>query len=75
MKTTCNTCNGEGEAVFSCCGGDVITDDLMMCPTCHEHLGLEECPDCGGTGEIDEEDQTDPIKIDMQLKAESLENR
>lgn len=67
----CNTCNGEGEAVFSCCGGDVVTGDLMMCPTCHEHLGPEECPDCGGEGFVKAEDQTNPTKVDPQLQAEN----
>lgn len=39
----CDTCGGKGEAVFSCCSGEVVSDDIMLCPECYEHLGEEEC--------------------------------
>jgi DnaJ-class molecular chaperone len=57
----CVTCDGEGEAVFSCCSGEVVSDDMMICPECHEHLGEEECTDCDGKGYVaeDKEDFTD----------------
>jgi len=62
-KKVCETCNGNGQAVFSCCTGEVVDDDIMMCPKCHEHLGEEDCPDCDGTGHVDmdKEDFTDKI--------------
>jgi len=53
--TTCETCNGKGEAVFSCCTGDIVDSDIMMCPVCYEHLGEEPCYDCDGKGEIEED--------------------
>jgi hypothetical protein len=56
-KITCETCDGSGEAVFSCCTGDVVHDDVMMCPVCYEHLGEETCIDCEGSGEVEEEDE------------------
>ena len=49
-QTKCQTCNGAGEAVFSCCTGEVVNHDIQMCPECYEHLGEEECYDCNGTG-------------------------
>ena len=52
MKT-CETCDGKGEAVISCCTGDVVDIDIMMCPVCYEHLGEETCPDCDGKGETE----------------------
>ena len=47
METICKTCDGTGEVRISCCG-DEIDDDVMLCPTCFEHLGDEKepCPDC-----------------------------
>lgn len=68
----CETCNGHGEAVFSCCSGEVVRDDMMMCPTCHEHLGEEECPDCEGNGYVpeDKEDFTDTAPS-LQAQAEA----
>jgi len=63
----CETCNGKGEAVFSCCSGEVVDDDMMMCPTCHEHLGEEECQDCEGTGKVSED------KDDFTEKAPSMQ--
>lgn len=49
----CETCKGSGEAMVSCCTGDVVDDDIAMCPRCHEHLGYDECPDCSGTGRVE----------------------
>lgn len=46
----CRLCNGRGVAVFSCCTGEPVDSDYMICPECDEHLGEEECPECGGTG-------------------------
>jgi DnaJ-class molecular chaperone len=69
-KIECPTCYGAGEAAFSCCTGDVVTDDIMLCPCCHEHLGEEECPDCNGTGMVDEDQETTEHAPSMQLAAE-----
>jgi len=70
MKVKCNECNGTGEAVYSCCTGQVITGDILMCPDCHEHLGEEPCQACDGTGEVEEEDFQEVPKIDLLLRAE-----
>lgn len=51
-KQECETCRGKGEVMLSCCTGDVVDEDFAICPTCYEHLGLEDCPDCEGTGVI-----------------------
>lgn len=72
MKVECPTCNGSGEAVFSCCTGEVVHDDIMVCPECREHLGEETCEDCGGTGEIEDGTETAPEAPSLQLKAEAL---
>lgn len=70
MKT-CETCNGKGEAFFSCCTGEVVTDDYQMCPECREHLGEEKCPDCDGTGKVDDDfDEFTPAGPDLQARAE-----
>jgi len=47
----CDSCEGEGDGMFSCCTGELITDELCICPTCLEHLGVSECTECEGTGE------------------------
>ena len=49
---TCPTCNGKKEVMISCCTQEVIHDDSDFCPKCHEHMGLEDCPDCEGSGVI-----------------------
>lgn len=54
-KVDCETCYGKGQVVISCCSNEVINDDFAMCPTCHEHLGEEDCPDCDGAGKVDPE--------------------
>ena len=53
MKTKeCEVCDGKGYGVWSCCDGELVDNDFAMCPTCHEHLGEEECDECSGTGKI-----------------------
>lgn len=49
----CPECFGKKEAVYSCCSGEVVDEDYMMCPECHEHLGYEECQTCEGIGYIE----------------------
>ena len=48
----CPTCYGKGQAMISCCTGEAVHDDLDFCPTCHEHMGEDDCPDCDGTGKV-----------------------
>lgn len=48
----CPECNGKKEMVYSCCTGEAVDNDIMMCPKCHEHLGFEDCQTCEGTGKI-----------------------
>jgi len=48
----CPACYGKGEGYFSCCTGDMVSEDIAMCPECYEHLGEEECGLCDGTGVI-----------------------
>ena len=55
LLVECETCEGKGEACFSCCTGELVTDDIQMCPRCHEHLGESTCEDCGGTGKVPED--------------------
>jgi len=51
----CETCNGVGEVYYSCCTGEIVNNDWHLCPECKEHLGLEMCEDCDGTGFISDE--------------------
>lgn len=67
----CQECNGTGEAVYSCCTGQVIIGDILMCPKCKEHLGYETCQLCNGTGESNEEPAD---KFDFQLNLEKNDN-
>lgn len=54
-KIKCESCNGRGWGVWSCCTGEPVDRDIMMCPKCYEHLGEEDCYDCDGTGYVDED--------------------
>ena len=60
----CPTCYGKGEVIYSCCTGEVVDDDLAICPKCHEHLGEETCEDCEGEGYVseDKEDFSDKVE-------------
>ena len=49
-SVVCPECEGKKELVYSCCTGEPVDNDLMICPTCKEHLGEEPCFTCGGTG-------------------------
>ena len=48
----CPACYGKKVGYFSCCTGDMVDEDTVMCPDCYEHLGEEECNLCDGTGVI-----------------------
>jgi hypothetical protein len=48
----CSACHGKGSGYFSCCSGEIVDEDVAMCPECYEHLGEEECEVCDGTGTI-----------------------
>ena len=72
MLVKCETCKGSGEAVVSCCTGEVVHGDIQMCPECYEHLGEDTCPDCGGSGEIEEGTPLSPTAPDMQLAVEAM---
>ena len=67
----CPDCDGVGEVCYSCCGGEIITGDILICPSCHEMLGEDTCETCEGTGFV-------PIgtpesdKIDPQARAEEM---
>lgn len=65
----CDECDGTGEACYSCCTGDVITGDYLICPTCKEWLGEEECVLCEGKGYVEPGTLT-AGKIDLQLLAD-----
>lgn len=48
----------------------------MMCPDCYEHLGLEECPDCDGKGEVPENHDYEYSSVSgLQTQAEALNDR
>tara|TARA_R110002020_G_scaffold220785_2_gene428782 strand:- start:41090 stop:41344 length:255 start_codon:yes stop_codon:yes gene_type:complete len=67
----CESCNGSGEVVVSCCTGDIIDDDFAMCPECYEHLGEEECSDCGGSGKIEVGTELSAKTKGLQTQAEN----
>ena len=67
-SSLCPSCNGTGKAVYSCCTGEIVTGDILICPKCKEHLGEEVCQQCGGTGEDNGEEA--PDKVDPQLQLE-----
>lgn len=48
----CEECKGKGYGVWSCCTGELVANDIMLCPTCYEHLGEEDCWECKGTGYV-----------------------
>lgn len=50
VAKTCPECDGKGELVYDCCSGDIVNEDVMICPICHEHLGEDDCKNCEGTG-------------------------
>jgi len=52
---TCDVCDGEGEAIWSCCGDNILHEDTDLCPSCSEHCGdeIEECEECKGTGALE----------------------
>ena len=57
-RIPCPECDGEGKILMSCCGDNIrgtINEDILICPTCHEHLGddKEECTWCDGTGYVE----------------------
>lgn len=58
----CPECEGAKELVYSCCTGDIVSNDIMMCPVCHEHLGEEPCFTCDGKGYVPDE-ETETISI------------
>ena len=51
-QVECEECEGRGEAMFSCCTGEVVDCDWGRCPTCLEALGEEECEGCDGKGYV-----------------------
>ena len=68
----CPTCRDTGECVTSCCTGDVITDDYVICSVCFEHCGEGECPDCEGSGKVPVEQTEFCPTYDAQLQADLL---
>jgi DnaJ-class molecular chaperone len=58
--------------MVSCCTGEVLTGDYDICPECHEHCGEDTCPDCEGTGEVEDEKTDFADTVDVQAKAEML---
>ena len=67
----CESCNSSGEVMYSCCTGDIIEDDMAICPTCYEHLGDEECYDCRGTVSVTEGTESTPKIPGLQAIAEN----
>lgn len=74
-KTICEACEGKGKAVYSCCTGEIVTDDIAICPECKEHLGEEQCESCSGTGFVDDLFDDYPDKApSLQARAEMITN-
>lgn len=69
----CEICSGKGTGYFSCCDGFAVDEDIAMCHTCHEHLGEEDCENCNGTGEVEDDVESTIEKVpDLILQAERL---
>lgn len=70
-KVICPECDGAKVRVYSCCTGEHIEDEMMLCPECHEHLGEEDCETCDGTGWV-EETSEDLRKQDLAYEAQEI---
>jgi DnaJ-class molecular chaperone len=68
MKLTCPECNGKKDMVYSCCTGEPVDNDYMLCPVCREHLGEEPCNTCGGDGFIEESDEPTEQQLDQYYR-------
>lgn len=53
----CPECDGKKQMVYSCCTGEPVDSDYMMCPQCLEHLGEEPCITCAGSGWVLKDDE------------------
>lgn len=79
MEKICPECDGKKVMVYSCCTGDPVYSESMMCPVCHEHLGEEDCFTCEGKGWV-KETPADLQKQDLaheaaEIKAEESSNK
>lgn len=72
-KVECEACRGTGACVYSCCTGEIVRDDISICPDCHEHLGEETCQSCNGEGYVDDlfDDYPDTAPS-LQAKADAM---
>jgi len=70
-KVKCDTCNGTGEVIYSCCTGEIVSDDIALCPVCYENLGEEYCEDCKGTGKVEEGTELSDTISGVQSRAEN----
>ena len=71
MKVRCDTCSGTGEVMYSCCTGEIISDDMDLCPVCFDHMGEGDCEDCEGTGLVGDTKELTPVAPGVQAKAEN----
>lgn len=59
----CPECHGEGHTYpyeSDCCGGNLLDYPVNdICPVCGEHSEPAKCTFCGGTGELNEDQQGD----------------
>jgi len=52
----CDKCDEHGEGMWSCCTGELVFDtDLGLCPECKEHIVVEDCDECEGTGYVSQQ--------------------
>jgi len=44
----CNECDDRGYTIISCCGDDMVGNDVGICPTCKEHCSQKKeiCIEC-----------------------------
>lgn len=68
----CETCDGKGEAYFSCCSGDVVHSDVPMCRSCGEHLGEDTCHVCEGAGFVEDGTPFADVAPDPIAQAEMM---
>jgi hypothetical protein len=74
----CPDCDGDGEMFSDCCGvpgrsnGDSCTEDFGICPECGDHCTYSPCDTCGGTGEVEmNEDELQEMKDNIEFEHET----
>ena len=61
----CESCNGSGFHIWSCCGDDITDSEVLRCPTCQEMCAAEpvDCESCKGYGQLNTDVYDTPAYI------------